>query len=971
MLIADYNSITLFEPRTGTVTSRLNTSKFGLLNGASFSSLGTYIIAWSGQYVAVIDVASGRLKQAIPAELKVTSRVVDINSIETKLLVGEGKELNIYDLTSGKLEINFQLPEIIVHCVFSRDEKNVICATENRILTWDTLSGQLTTHSTTEHDGSITLAPKGDMFGSFGYAIESLKFWKVGLAGKPHIPDPNFINVSSLSFDVDGKYCIAGSKYGALEVWEIPTWNQILRVEGAGRGRGFTGNFEYTGNVSLDGRSLLIAGKKASVIDINTGLEEYVQKSSGGIFTEFSTHGDYVAEFFENARQLKVWTTKAIGKPILFKDVDAFKFSNKGNLVAVISETDDNSRISVWDLSTRKVNSQYTGGFGDFLLDDKYLAIYHNGFKIYKTGSATEIIHVKGESEVIYRFAISPDSKRIATYGANSQVLKVWSIATGKLEKTFNAPNAPYYSASVEFSTDSKRLIVTNYDGEVLSWDVVSGEMASGCIASGNCILSADQQVAFSVYHSGYKIFSREGKVKNEHVFEGIPLARIPNTTKFLLQSGPTFTFYDLELNQKQLSITFIGESDWIVTHPSGLFDASPGAMDKVYFVQGLDIIDFNQLKERYYEPGLWKKVMAGEELRNVEAFTKIELPPDIELSEINAQGMLTIKAINRGGGIGKIPVLVNGKEVIEDVRPKGSNSDSLELTIQLPVIKFGAQFWPGDENFIAVKAWNAGHWVVSRGKIVTYRAPRKADIKPAIHVIACGISDYTGAELDLKFAAKDAEDVAQALTLGAKKLFGTEAAYVHSLTTSGSKETWPTKTNIVNTFKTISSTAKSTDVIVVYLAGHGITWGGQDGDFYYLTQDAYTGVTSAYNDPAIREKTTLSSAELIELFKLVPAQKQVMIIDACGSGKAVDNLIAKRDIPSSTLRALDRMKDRTGMHIITGCAADAVAMRLVSSGREYLLTVCWKELGVPRYGMRNLLMSTSFSSTHKKEFLY
>jgi hypothetical protein len=126
-------------------------------------------------------------------------------------------------------------------------------------------------------------------------------------------------------------------------------------------------------------------------------------------------------------------------------------------------------------------------------------------------------------------------------------------------------------------------------------------------------------------------------------------------------------------------------------------------------------------------------------------------------------------------------------------------------------------------------------------------------------------------------------------------------------------------------------------DIIVVYLSGHGINIGGTEGDWHYLTQEAYTASASAYSDPAIRKQTTISSNELVELIKTIPAAKQVLIIDACASGKVVDNLIAKKDVPSSTLRALDRMKDRTGMHIITGCTADAVSYEASRYGQGVL----------------------------------
>ena len=128
-----------------------------------------------------------------------------------------------------------------------------------------------------------------------------------------------------------------------------------------------------------------------------------------------------------------------------------------------------------------------------------------------------------------------------------------------------------------------------------------------------------------------------------------------------------------------------------------------------------------------------------------------------------------------------------------------------------------------------------------------------------------------------------------------------------------------PSKQNIIKAFEEIAKKAKSTDILVVYLAGHGINWGGQDGDFYFLTQDAYTANPDAYNDPAIRQNSTLSSEELVNLIKQVPALKQVLIIDACASGRIVDDLVAKRDaLSSTTIRALDRMKDNLNLSAYT-----------------------------------------------------
>lgn len=396
------------------------------------------------------------------------------------------------------------------------------------------------------------------------------------------------------------------------------------------------------------------------------------------------------------------------------------------------------------------------------------------------------------------------------------------------------------------------------------------------------------------------------------------------------------YSVVDLRFPGKKFTVYLIDSLSWITIHSSGLFDCPPNSFNELYFVQGLDIIPLSSLKDRYYEPNLLNKILKGEKLRDVVGFKSIELPPDVELLPVDKKGYLPIKVINRGGGIGKVSVYINGKEVIEDARQRNLNinQDSIKLNVYVGNAK---NLVKGTENFIGVKAWNAGNWVVSSGTFVTYETGTITQYSPSIHILSCGVSDYTGTEIDLKFAAKDAEDVSKALQLGAKELFGTERSYVYTLTTNRAKDYFPTKSNILRTLEKISATAHPLDVFVMYVSGHGINYGGQDGDWCYLTQDAYTGNGSAYNDPVIRKQTTISSSELVELFKKVPALKQILIIDACASGRVVENLMTQKDISSNTLRALDRMRDRTGMHIITGCTADAVSYEASKYGQGVL----------------------------------
>jgi hypothetical protein len=144
-------------------------------------------------------------------------------------------------------------------------------------------------------------------------------------------------------------------------------------------------------------------------------------------------------------------------------------------------------------------------------------------------------------------------------------------------------------------------------------------------------------------------------------------------------------------------------------------------------------------------------------------------------------------------------------------------------------------------------------------------------------------------------------------------------------------------KSNIKAAFDAFAQQAQPTDVLVLYFSGHGITYGeAEKAQFYYLTKDIGTDDLS---DPEVRNKFTISSNELTDWIKNIAAQKQVLILDACNSGKIVETLsaIGQKDLNPSQVRALDRMKDRTGMFILTGSAANMVSYEASQYGQGLL----------------------------------
>ncbi len=516
----------------------------------------------------------------------------------------------------------------------------------------------------------------------------------------------------------------------------------------------------------------------------------------------------------------------------------------------------------------------------------------------------------------------SPDGFKVLTTIRN--VASLWDARTGLKITDFRG----YELKGIPlFSPDGKRFIINTYRKSMVVFDTANLEPPLVLNAEQGdfyhfAFSSNGQEITTAIYGNLVQVWnSADGKKLRE-----IPLG--VNTTfedlylkedKILASNNSELRLISYSSGKEMIRFYMVDSTDWSVVHESGLFDASPGAMEKMYWVKGAEVIELSQLKDRYYQPGLWKMVMEGKTLRSVEGMSALKMQPDVEVSGPE-NGEITIQLTKRDGGYGKVAVFVNQKERIEDARPPDFDAGKPVQTIKVNIAEW---LVPDFENIISVKAQSADGFLTGRAISVNFGKPvstRKRE--PSFYAIICGTGQYSTPDITLHYPVSDAKAIAEAIKLGANNLFGTDSTHVYLLTSPGPKST--TKKNIQNTFAEVKQKAKPDDIVLVYLSGHGVTWGGEKGDFFYLTTEASSKDADGYKDPVIRQKQTISTKEFTLWLNAIPALKQVMIIDACGSGKAVDNLIAKRDIDASQIKAIDRMKDRTGLYIISGCAADA-----------------------------------------------
>jgi hypothetical protein len=364
-----------------------------------------------------------------------------------------------------------------------------------------------------------------------------------------------------------------------------------------------------------------------------------------------------------------------------------------------------------------------------------------------------------------------------------------------------------------------------------------------------------------------------------------------------------------------------------------------------MYYTYGREIIELEQLKNEYYEPGLLRKLLgfSEEPLRAVVDLRDVRLFPEIVDQKFDEEtGILTIRLKSRGGGIGETRVFVNDKLVIPDARteelkaaPNVTEGQEVTLTVDLKGASVRSK-----ENEIRVVASNylkelgKGN-IQSRGKNISFYEDDGGFTLPSLYAVVGGVSDYEGGKIDLKFASKDAEDFSDALGLGARRLVGVKAmdkVEITTLSTSGKEGTiQPTKENFRKAFEEIGRKAKPDDIVVIFLAGHGVSFGSGTDTYFYLTKEA----GSASNDDLKKNYKTvaISSTELSDWLtqtewtpgeKGIKALKQVMILDTCASGTVAAALTAKRDLSGDQVRAIEFLKDKTGTFVLMGSTADA-----------------------------------------------
>jgi uncharacterized caspase-like protein len=139
----------------------------------------------------------------------------------------------------------------------------------------------------------------------------------------------------------------------------------------------------------------------------------------------------------------------------------------------------------------------------------------------------------------------------------------------------------------------------------------------------------------------------------------------------------------------------------------------------------------------------------------------------------------------------------------------------------------------------------------------------------PEVYVVGIGVSEYKDQTYNLRYAAKDANDLLAAYKAIEERQGVTSQVHVLSLTDAKA-----TRAGIINAKQWLGQ-SKINDLVVVFAAGHGMT--DEKSDYYFGTHDI---------DPKHPAANGLPYQEFENLLDGIPALHKVLLLDTCFSGE-------------------------------------------------------------------------------------
>jgi WD40 repeat protein len=337
------------------------------------------------------------------------------------------------------------------------------------------------------------------------------------------------------------------------------------------------------------------------------------------------------------------------------------------------------------------------------------------------------------------------------------------------------------------------------------------------------------------------------------------------------------FTFYDIKSKQKLTNIALLGYSDFIYLDQSNYYFASKGALNFVGFKVGEKMISFQQFDIFFNRPDLvlsqlpfvsqefisqlnkavekrhLKLKNTGKDIPDISELPQIKINTNDIKKTYESTFQFEIQA-NSKNNLEKLNILVDGVPVFDVGGKNISGYDFHELvSIELHNGLNSVDVYVEDEK--GFRSLTLSFDIEGVFKVS----------KPDLYIVTIGASKYQDETYNLKYADKDANDIAALFKKN--KIF----KHRHELILTNEEVVLE---NLPKIEKLISK-SKVQDVVLFFIAGHGVL----DANYnYYL---------ASYDMDFINPQNRgILYNDISEIFKNVKSRNKVILLDACHSGE-------------------------------------------------------------------------------------
>ncbi|MBF0358792.1 MAG: caspase family protein [Magnetococcales bacterium] len=583
------------------------------------------------------------------------------------------------------------------------------------------------------------------------------------------------------------------------------------------------------------------------------GTEALLFKSSGKIAVSDLFSGSET----KTSEKLKSNTTALAGSPVR----PVFAFGDK------------NGNVGVWDLE--KKDTVWSKKHHSSSIRSLYFS--HDGRFLFSTGSRGSVIvsdaengkqlhklpEVKGRINKI-RFFQTADGRPALAVASDKGIVTAWSLSAKKTK------------------VKDRGIIVkqkTSVDNVTQLW---SRKAASRSITALSGVPKGSTKIAVGDEKGNITILDVKSgkKVTTFKSHDGQVLwLRLAHHGQMVVSAGADSELHIRDSSSGKRSVLGVStKNGWVALDTRGRFDGSDNAMADVSWVVDTLDLDLDNFSNTFFEPGLLVKYVS----EDIKFATKglfdiakaLPLPPTIKKLSFLKPGRdagqpahVVVAARNIRSSIERIELFHNGKRVpkskviVDKEQKKGDDVFVRAAVYEVDPV-------PGENSFRAVGVGTGG--IEGPSKIISDEFKGTAEDQ-RLHVMTVGINQYKIARLNLRYAVPDSQAVTN--------YFRNFAEDFSDVRISNTHNNQATRKNIIKKLKALAAETNPSDTLVLYLAGHGLV---ANGDWYFIPYDLPETTSSSI------VKSAISATQLREILIEAKAQKVMLFIDACQSGKTV-----------------------------------------------------------------------------------